>query len=113
LEGKGYWGKAAIEAPDLATPIKESEKFIFGLPTLGVALDIRHHRILNIFGEASGMTAGSYGYTYDAEAGIKLIPIKILSLVGGYRIMEFKAENDPDYAKVRVHGPFVGATVRF
>jgi hypothetical protein len=113
LEGKGYWGKVAIEAPDLATPVKESKKFIFGLPTLGVALDIRPHKILNIFGEASGMTAGSYGYTYDAEAGIKLIPIKILSLMGGYRIMEFKAENDPDYAKVRVHGPFVGVTVRF
>jgi hypothetical protein len=113
LEGKGYWGKATIEAPDLVTPVKESEKFIFGLPTLGVALDLRPHKRLNIFGEASGMTAGRYGYTYDAEAGIQFIPIRILSLIGGYRIMEFKGESDDDYAKVRVHGPFIGATIRF
>ncbi len=113
LEGKGFWGKAAIEAPDLTPPIKESERFIFGLPTLGIALDIRPHKMLNIFVEGSGMTAGSYGYMYDAEAGIKLIPIKILSIMGGYRIMEFKGESGNDYAKARVHGPFAGVTVRF
>jgi hypothetical protein len=47
------------------------------------------------------------------EAGIKLIPIKILSIMGGYRLLEFKAEDDRDFAKARVHGPFVGVTVRF
>jgi hypothetical protein len=113
VEGKGFWGKAAIEAPDLATPVKESEKFYLVLPTIGLALDINPHKMVNIFAEASGLPAGSYGYVYDAEAGIKLIPIKILSIMGGYRILEFKARNDPDYAKARVHGPFVGVTVRF
>jgi hypothetical protein len=38
--------------------------------------------MLNIFVEGSGMTAGQYGYMYDVEAGIKLIPIKILSIMG-------------------------------
>jgi hypothetical protein len=113
VEAKGFWGKAAIEAPDLAIPVKKSENFYFVLPTIGLALDINPHRMLNIFAEGSGMYAGSYGYMYDAEAGIKLIPIKILSILAGYRILEFKAGNDPDYAKVRVYGPFVGVTVRF
>lgn len=113
LEGKGFWGKAAIEAPDLVTPIKESARYIFGLPTLGLALNIRPHKILDIFAEGSGMTAGSYGFVYDAEAGIKLIPIKILSIMGGYRIMEFRVESDDDFVKARAHGPFVGVTVRF
>jgi hypothetical protein len=113
IEGKGFWVKASLEAPDLAPPVSEKEKFLFGLPTIGVALDINTHKMLNIFAEASGLPAGSYGYVYDAEAGIKLIPIKILSLMGGYRILDFKAKHDPDYAKVRVHGPFLGVTVRF
>jgi hypothetical protein len=113
IEGKGFWVKAALEAPDLVSPIGEKEKFVFGLPTIGVALDINPHKMLNIFAEGSGLYAGSYGYMYDAEVGIKLIPIKILNIMGGYRILEFKARNDPDYAKARVYGPFVGVTVRF
>jgi hypothetical protein len=59
LEGKGFWGKVSLEAPDLSTPIKESKNFLFGLPTLGVALDVNPHRVVNIFVEASGLTAGS------------------------------------------------------
>jgi hypothetical protein len=27
--------------------------------------------------------------------------------------LEFKAKDDRDFAKARVHGPFVGVTVRF
>jgi hypothetical protein len=113
LEGKGFWGKVSLEAPDLSPSIKESEKYLFGLPTLGIALDINPHKMVNVFGEASGLTAGSYGYIYDAEAGIKLIPVKFLSIIVGYRIFEIKAKDNPDYAKLRLHGPFAGATLRF
>lgn len=59
------------------------------------------------------MTAGSYGYVYDAEAGIKFIPLKFLSVMAGYRIFEVKATHNHDYARVRFHGPFAGATLRF
>jgi len=113
LEGKGFWGKVSLEAPDLSIPVRESKKFLFGLPTIGVALDINPHKMVNIFGEISGLTAGRYGYTYDAEAGIKLIPFKFFSIVGGYRIFDVKAKHNSDYAKLRLHGPFAGATLRF
>jgi hypothetical protein len=113
LEGKAFWIRASLEAPDLSTPVKESKKYFFGLPTIGVALDINPHKIVNIFGEVSGLSAGNYGYVYDAEAGIKLIPVRFLSIVGGYRIFEVEAKHDPDHAKLRLHGPFVGATLRF
>jgi hypothetical protein len=113
IEAKGFWTEATLEAPDLATPIKEKEKFAFVLPTIGAALDFNPHKMLNIFAEGSGLYAGNYGYMYDVEAGVKFIPIKILSIKGGYRLLEFKAKDDPDFAKVRVHGPFVGVTVRF
>jgi hypothetical protein len=113
IEAKVIWFKGSLEAINLVPPVKESEKFVFGLPTIGIALDLNPHKILNIFGEVSGLYAGSYGYVYDAEIGIKLIPIRILSILGGYRIMEFRAEYHDDYATLRIHGPFVGATVRF
>ena len=78
---------------------------------LGLALDFNPHKMLNIYAQGSGLYAGSYGYVYDAEIGIKLIPIKILSIVGGYRIMEFKAEHDDDYAKVKLYGPLLACGV--
>lgn len=113
IEGIGFWVEASLEAPNLTPPIKESEEFWFGLPAVGMALNVRPHRLLDVFAEGSGMYAGSYGYVYDCEAGIKLVPIKLLSFLGGYRILDFKAKHDPDYFKVRLHGPFVGVTVRF
>ncbi len=113
VEGKGFWVKASLEAPDLLSPVKESKRVLFGLPTIGVAFDINPHKIVNIFGEVSGLSAGSYGYTYDAEAGIKLIPVEFLSIIAGYRIFDVKAKDNSDFAKLRFHGPFAGATLRF
>jgi hypothetical protein len=113
VEGKVFWIKGSLEAPDLSPPVEESKSFFFGLPTIGVALDINPHRILNIFAEGSGMHAGSYGYIYDAEAGVKLIPIKILTLLAGYRILGFEGKVEHNFARARVYGPFVGVTVRF
>ncbi len=113
IEAKGFWTKTTLEAPDLVPAIREKERVLFALPTVGAALDINPHKMLNIFAEGSGLPAGKYGYMYDAEAGVKLIPIKILSIVGGYRLLEFKAKDDRDFAKARVYGPFVGVTVRF
>ncbi|MGQ9645309.1 MAG: hypothetical protein ACUVWO_02075 [Thermodesulfobacteriota bacterium] len=113
IEGKGFWTKATLEAPDLVPAIREKESFIFALPTVGAALDINPHPMVNIFAEGSGLPAGKYGHMYDVEAGIKLIPVRILSIMGGYRLLEFKAKDDRDFAKARVQGPFVGVTVRF
>jgi hypothetical protein len=113
VEGNIFWLKGSLNAPDLSPPVEESDRIFFGLPTIGLALDINPHRILNIFAEGSGMYAGSYGYMYDAEAGVKLIPIKILSILAGYRILEFKGQIEHNYVKARIYGPFVGATVRF
>ena len=113
IEAKGFLVDISLDAPNLIPPVKESEEFIGGLPTVGAALDINPHKIVNIFAEVSGIHAGEYGYFLDGEAGVKIIPIKNLSILGGYRIFYFKAEDDPDFAKLRISGPFVGATLRF
>ncbi len=113
LEVKGALVDISLDAPYLIPPIKESEKFIGGLPTVGAALDINPHKVVNLFAEVSGIYAGKYGYFLDGEAGIKIIPIKYFRVVGGYRILDFKVEDDPDLAQLRISGPFVGATLRF
>ncbi len=113
LEAKGFLVDISLDAPNLIPPVKESEEFVGGLPTVGFALDMNPHRIVNIFAEVSGIHAGEYGYFLDGEAGVKIIPIKNLSLLGGYRILNFKAEDDPDFAKLKISGLFVGATLRF
>ena len=113
LEAKGFLVDIALDAPDLIPPIKESEEFVGGLPTIGAVLDINPHRMVKVFAEVSGIYAGKYGYFLDGEVGVKVVPIKNLSILGGYRILDFKAEDDPDFAKLRISGPFVGATLRF
>jgi opacity protein-like surface antigen len=111
LEAKGISADATLKAPDVS--LKKSDDLIAGLPTIGIAFDISPLDIVNFFGEVSGMTAGKYGYFFDAEAGIKIIPIRNLSILGGYRYFDIKAKDDTDFAKVRIAGPFVGATARF
>jgi hypothetical protein len=113
LEAKGFWIDTSLETPEVVPPIKESEKFAIGLPTIGVALDINPHKVVNFSVEVSGMSAGKYGYFLDSEAGVKIIPVKNLSITGGYRMFDIKAKDEPDYAKLEISGPFVGATLRF
>ena len=113
LEAKGFWLDISLDAPNLTPSIEESEDFMGGLPTVGLALDINPHKILNIFAEVSGIYAGNYGYFLDGEVGVKIIPMKSLSLFGGYRVLDLRAEDDPDFAKLRILGPFAGITLRF
>ncbi len=110
---KGLYADISLEAPNLSPPVSESEQFFGGLPTIGVALDINPIKKVNLFAEISGLTAGEYGYFFDAEAGLRIIPIKNFSIAGGYRIIDIKAEDDPDFVKVEITGPFVSATLRF
>jgi len=113
FEAKGLLLETSLEAPNLIPPIKESARFRGVFPTLGAALDINPHKAINVFAEVSGLYAGKYGYFIDGEAGVKIVPIKNLSVLGGYRILDFKAEDEPDFGKAKISGPFVGATLRF
>jgi hypothetical protein len=108
---KGVQGDVSLAAPDLA--IDNAWKFTAWLPTLGLAMDINPTPFLNIFAEISGLPAGQYGTIWEAEAGIKFIPFKNFSISGGYRMVDIDGRNDPDYAKVKLGGPFVGLSLRF
>ena len=113
LQAKGFWIDTSLNDTDLN--INEKKSFAFGLPTVGAALDINPPIIpIDLFGEFSWMTAGKYGHLYDTEAGVKISPpIPFLSIVGGYRILDVKAKDDPNSASIRIKGPFAGATLSF
>jgi hypothetical protein len=46
IEGKGFWTKTTLEAPDLIPSLREKKRFVFALPTIGAALDINPHKDL-------------------------------------------------------------------
>jgi hypothetical protein len=111
LEVKGVQGDVSLATPNLG--IDNAWNFSAWLPALGLAMDINPAPFLNIFAEISGMAAGQYGTIWEAEAGVKFIPFKNFSISGGYRLVDFDARDDPDYAKIRLAGPFVGLSLRF
>ncbi len=113
IEGKGIMADISLEAPDLSPAISESKELIGGLPTAGLALNISPIDKLDIFAEISGLPAGSYGYFFDAEAGIKFSPLDNLDILGGFRVIDIKVEYSDDLAKAQISGPFVGATLKF
>jgi hypothetical protein len=93
-----------------------TEKTIdFGLPTLGVALDINPSGWANLFLRTSGMYFGRLGYFGDGEAGIKLIPVRNLSISGGYRylVMEGRRDGNDSHLRLTFKGPFAAASLRF
>lgn len=111
IDVKGLMIDASLDAPALS--ISESESFAGGLPTIGAVVDINPIEKINLFAEISGIPAGDIGYFFDAEFGVKFMPTENFSVSAGYRIFDMKFENDPDYAELRLSGPFVGGSFRF
>ncbi len=111
VELKGISADISLEAPNLSPKITES--FFGGLPTPGIAVDVNPVKAINLFAEISGLPAGDLGYFFDAEAGVKITAITNFSLTAGYRIIDIKAESDPDFVKIKITGPFVCGILRF
>lgn len=111
MSAKGFWTSASLD--DATAGVSESKSIDFGLPTVGARLDINPLRLVDIFGEFSWMTAGKYGHLYDTEGGVKLTPVKYLSILGGYRIFDLTAKDNSNFAGLKIQGPFLGAALRF
>ncbi len=113
VELKGVTSDILLETPNISPAINESESFIGGLPTIGAALELKPIEQIGLFAEISGLPAGKYGHFFDAEAGAKITPIKYLSLSLGYRIIDIKADDDPNFIKMKLTGPFFSGTLNF
>lgn len=84
-------------------------------PAVGLAVNWTPHKVISVFLDGSGMHQGAEGWHVDAEAGIKIYPIKNLGIVASYRRLEINNEkkNSGNFVKYSVRGPFVGFDVRF
>jgi hypothetical protein len=111
VEADGFIMRGSLAAPVFG--VGQDEKLSAGLPTVGLALDIRPHRGIHIYGEATGMQAGSYGYFIGSDSGVRVYAWKYAIVTAGYRTFNLHIENSPDFAHLRVRGPFVGAGFRF
>ena len=104
---------AALRAPDLQPPEQESDTLSGTLPALGLAVDASPHRALDLFLEGSGVDAGSHGSLLDAEAGLRVFPTANLGVLAAYRVLDLRLNDRPDFAKVRVAGPYLGLSARW
>jgi hypothetical protein len=111
VELKGLVIDATVRSP--GTGLRESGLVPMAFPTIGAMLSVTPIAALDIFAEVSGMTFGSYGHVVDAEAGLRFIPIRFLTLSAGYRVFDVRIEHDDDFAKLKLTGPFIGASFRF
>ncbi|HZR45879.1 MAG TPA: hypothetical protein VFA47_04190 [Candidatus Manganitrophaceae bacterium] len=87
----------------------------FPVPSLGLAFDLNPLKWMNLYIQGSGVPGGSYGYFINGETGIKIIPFKNFSIVGGYRYEDFNAKNThvDIQGSFRLIGPFAGLSLRF
>jgi|GEM_PF-2743473 len=92
---------------------EESEKLNMTFPTVGVVTHLQPLDELDIYGQISGITLSGTGHFYDAEVGLRYMPLQNAALTGGYRIMAFDLESGDDDAKMTLSGPFVGVVLRF
>jgi len=113
LELKGVVFDATVETRNASPAIQESKELGLLLPTIGAAVDFTPHRMIHLFAEVSGLPAGSLGHIVDAEAGIRIVPLPFFTIAAGYRLFDLKIEDDDDFGKAKLYGPFVGVSVRF
>ncbi len=113
VEVKGMSIVTNLHAP--STEVNERDTSTMAVPTVGVAVNVKPFSVINVFGEVTGLyiDQDEYGYIYDAEAGIRIIPFKHVNIIGGYRVLKINLEDAPDFAKIRLEGPFMSVVVRF
>jgi hypothetical protein len=111
LELKGVVVDATIRSP--GTGLRESSTLPMAFPTVGAMLSLTPMSALDLFAEVSGMTFGDFGHVVDAEIGLRFIPIRFVTVSAGYRLFDLRVSNDDDFAKLKLTGPFVGASIRF
>jgi hypothetical protein len=113
VELKGVVLDANVETRNATPSIEEGKELGLILPTVGAALNFTAIPKVDLFAEISGLPAGSLGHMLDAEAGIRIVPLPFFTISGGYRLLDVKIEHSDDSGEARLHGPFVGASVRF
>ena len=110
-EINGFLLRGSLAAPSLN--LQRAEDLKVGLPTIGALMTIQPHRAIEISAQLAGLKVGDYGSFVGSDAAVKVRPWKHLVLTAGYRTFNLNARVSPDFAHIRLGGPFVGAGLRF
>jgi hypothetical protein len=113
VEGNGFLMHGRLRAPNLTPAIDQREDLSVGLPTVGLAMDINPHRMVNLSGTVSGLKAGDYGQFINSSAAVKVRPVENLFFTAGYRTFNLSAQSSPVFVTLHLRGPFVGGGIRF
>jgi hypothetical protein len=113
LEAKAFVAEMTLLARANVPRLNETERVSVVVPTVGLALDVRLLPVVDLFAEASGLTVGAPGHVVDAEVGAKVNVSRFFAVTGGYRYFEIRGEESRSFARLRLFGPFVGASLRF
>jgi hypothetical protein len=111
IQADGFLMRGALAAPNFG--FAEKEDLGVGLPSAGFALDINPTKHVNLYGQVAGMKVGGYGYFVGSDSGVKVTLWRHLLLTAGYRTFNLHVEHAPDFARLRLRGPFAGAGFRF
>lgn len=114
LEVKGLVVDATLRTRGLGTTVRESKILPMAFPTVGAMLNVTPLAWLDVFAEVSGIPFGDLGHVLDAEAGVRFVPVRFFTVSAGYRIFDMRVGKDDDsFAKLKLTGPFIGASFRF
>jgi len=83
------------------------------IPTIGAIVKINMPALFSVTAEATGITLGSTGYLYDAEAMVSFHPLPFVNLSGGYRMFVMDFEYDNDKFAFDLTGPFLSLGASF
>ena len=105
-------GEARLQARDLG--YDDKERFTVPVPMVGLGI---HVGLLADMIQAQVKGAGvtySGSTFYDAQADIAFIPIPVVSIHGGYRIMKLKIDDFTGVSTdIAFDGPYAGLTISF
>lgn len=116
---RGLWVENILREPESnlgvinPDPQQQKESFLAVLPGAGGEMNVKLHRRFDVFASASGLPLGKRGSLLDAEAGIRVSPVRHLSVTAGYRVLDFNARHENAAAAIRLAGMFVGTQFRF
>jgi hypothetical protein len=113
VEAKWVEIDTTLDAVDLVPPVDGADSLSALLPAAGLALDVAPGQLLGLFAEVTGIAAGDRGHVVDGEVGVRLTPTPYLTLVGGYRTLDVRIEDDGDLADFEDAGPYLGLQLQF
>lgn len=112
LEIAGLRFEGQLDAPENNPPFRESGTFQAAVPAPGLALDLRPTGRVRFFARAATLQVNQGSYE-SAEAGFILGPYGPVAVGGGYRTLRVKYEDEPDWARLHLSGPYLNLAFRF